>query len=77
MLAVRVKEHKSVSTAPENGLVQEYVVKKIMKHRINKKKREFRIRWKDYGPAHDSWEPEENLQGLTLFKQYIEQHFLK
>ena len=33
----------------------------IVGDRINNRKKEYKIRWKDYSEKYDSWEPEINL----------------
>ena len=47
---------------------EQFEVDRILDHRHCKlrrkgNKREFLVRWLGYGPEHNSWEPEENLQG--------------
>ena len=40
-----------------------YYVERILSDRVDKRTgvRQFKIRWKDYKPSDDTWEPEENL----------------
>mmetsp|Transcript_32977 Transcript_32977/g.51122 ORF Transcript_32977/g.51122 Transcript_32977/m.51122 type:complete len:96 (-) Transcript_32977:46-333(-) len=40
-----------------------YEVEHILGRRINKKKEEFLIKWKDYSYQDNSWEPADNLVG--------------
>ncbi|KAL1437269.1 hypothetical protein MTO96_001342 [Rhipicephalus appendiculatus] len=54
-----------------------YEVEKILEYRIRRqgKKRigEYLIRWKNFGPSEDTWEPRRNLVGCeTLLKEFEE-----
>jgi len=40
---------------------EELEVKEVLDRRVRNGKEEFLIRWQNYGPADDSWEPTENL----------------
>jgi hypothetical protein len=42
----------------------EYVVKKILKSSIRRKKLSFYVKWEGYSNAHNSWEP---YDGVTTF----------
>jgi len=42
---------------------EEWEVQQILDHRLQQNRHEFLIRWKDYPPEDDSWEPLENLKG--------------
>lgn len=41
-----------------------YVVDKILKQRTRRGKKEYLIRWRNYPPSFDSWEPAENVQNV-------------
>jgi hypothetical protein len=41
---------------------EEYEVHDILDQRKKNGKMEYLVRWKDYGPEDDTWEPRENLQ---------------
>ncbi len=46
-------------------------VEKILADRTRKGQTEYKIRWKKFGPAEDSWEPEENLLDcVDVLKEY-------
>lgn len=42
---------------------QQWEVERILDEKKERGKVTFFIRWKDYTPEHDSWEPEENVEG--------------
>ena len=44
----------------------EYTVEKVLDSRLFRRKLQFKVRWKGYGPEDDSWEPEENLAHSPL-----------
>ena len=50
----------------------EWEVEEVMdKRRFGKKKElQYRIRWKGYSQAHDSWEPAETIHAPTLIEEY-------
>jgi chromobox protein 1 len=50
----------------------------ILRHRVSRgKKLEFLIRWKNYDPSDDTWEPEANLAGAQdLLREYKAVHGL-
>ena len=42
-----------------------------MNSRTKNGKRQFKIRWKGFGPADDTWEDEENVDSPDLIKAYL------
>lgn len=53
-----------------------FEVEKILEHRYktigNRRRRQFKIKWKGYSNSENSWEPEENLDGaLDLLQKYL------
>ncbi|TGZ78237.1 chromo domain-like protein [Ascodesmis nigricans] len=55
------------------GEEEEYVVEKIMDHKIEKKKLYFHVKWKGYEKKSDmTWEPEENCAGA---QEAVEDYF--
>jgi hypothetical protein len=48
----------------------EWEVEEIMGQRQYRNKRQYLVRWKDYSPAHDSWENESNIHTPLLIKAY-------
>lgn len=55
----------------------EFNVERILDTRMAGRRREFKVRWEGWAPAHDSWEPEENLknspEALKDFWSSVEQ----
>lgn len=50
---------------------EEWEVDKIIDYAEEKKGRVFRIRWKGFGPKHDTWEPEANLHCSDIIEKFM------
>ncbi|XP_074604306.1 chromobox protein homolog 7-like [Brevipalpus obovatus] len=51
-----------------------YLAEKIVKKRRNKKgKIQYLVKWKNYPPKHNTWEPEENILDRVLIKLFERQ----
>ena len=49
-----------------------FEVEKILRHRYVGNKRKFLIKWKNYGPDQNSWEPENHLDGcVDILRAYL------
>lgn len=56
---------------PDGG----YEVDEIVDHQYKgKSKKLYKIRWKNYGPEDDTWEPEDSLSCPELIEKYLETH---
>ena len=69
------EEHGINFTEPPPDLVEdhdEYEVEQILDTRLfgRWKKCQYLIKWKGYAEAHNSWEPEENVNALELVKEF-------
>lgn len=52
-----------------------YEVEEIVDHQYKgKSKKLYKIRWKNYGPDDDTWEPENSLSCPELIARYLETH---
>ena len=49
---------------------QEWEVERILDTRRYRSQLQFLIKWKGYSNAHNSWEPEKNLNATELVKEY-------
>jgi Chromo (CHRromatin Organisation MOdifier) domain len=49
----------------------EWEVKQILDHQQTWNKTQYLIQWKDYSPAHDSWESESDINAPTLLSNYL------
>jgi hypothetical protein len=68
-------EHGPNFTEPPPDLIEgheEYEVEQILGERTfgQWKKKQFLVQWKGYSTAHNSWEPEENVNAPELVKEY-------
>ena len=69
------EDHGVNFTEPPPDLVEdqeEYEVEQILDTRLfgRWKKRQYLIKWKGYAEAHNSWEPEENVNAPELVKEF-------
>ena len=55
-----------------NG-VAEWKVEKILDMRTQRSQNQYLIRWKGYSNAHDSWEPQENINAPLLMAEFEKQ----
>jgi transposase InsO family protein len=55
-----------------------YQVEAILQHRVRKygarTRKEYLVKWENYGPEHNSWEPAKNFISPDLLKQYHSLH---
>uniref|UniRef100_A0A0N5CBA2 Chromo domain-containing protein n=1 Tax=Strongyloides papillosus TaxID=174720 RepID=A0A0N5CBA2_STREA len=49
-----------------------YIVEKLLNSRIRKNKKEYLVKWKEWGPKHNTWEPEDNILDERLIQEYEE-----
>jgi hypothetical protein len=58
----------------------EFVVESIVDHQLsrtqNVSKSIWQVRWKDYTPADDTWEPYANVKDVEAFHEYCRLHGL-
>lgn len=64
-----------LSPPENNDHDQRFGVNRIIKHKLIKNARQFLVRWEGYGRRDDTWEPEENLKDVVIFKNYVRKHF--
>ncbi|XP_061398584.1 M-phase phosphoprotein 8-like [Musca vetustissima] len=80
----KYKKKQAAATSPKKGATpaskkgkkdddeeQEWEVEKIIDYAEEKKGRVFRIRWKGFGPKHDTWEPEANLNCKDIIDKFM------
>ncbi|XP_037044918.1 polycomb group protein Pc-like [Bradysia coprophila] len=54
----------------ENGGGGVYAAEKIIQKRIRKGKVEYRVKWQDWTPRYNTWEPEENILDTRLIQMF-------
>lgn len=64
---VEVKIERSDDEVVEDNC---YTVEKILDSKIEKRKRYYLVKWKDYNDEHNSWEPKSNLHCTKISKEY-------
>uniref|UniRef100_A0A915CY25 Chromo domain-containing protein n=1 Tax=Ditylenchus dipsaci TaxID=166011 RepID=A0A915CY25_9BILA len=72
-----------LSTSSTSGLysdgssstVEVFEVEAIMGHKVVKGKTFFKVRWQNFGPKDDTWEPEENLAANPILTKSIENYW--
>ncbi|XP_073833400.1 uncharacterized protein isoform X2 [Musca autumnalis] len=69
--ASAAKGNKNAKQQDEEEVEQEWEVDKIIDYAEEKKGRVFRIRWKGFGPKHDTWEPEANLNCKDIIDKFL------
>ena len=74
-LSLNASSEENYASSEENNASSEenytsseenYQVGKIVNHRFRKRKIQYLIRWKNYTPDDDTWEPKENLESETI-----------
>lgn len=66
----KAKLKKEEEKEEEEEEEAEYEVQDIIDHRKEKGKMIYRIRWKNFGPKDDTWEPEATLSCPEIIKRY-------
>lgn len=75
-LTLKIGELLAAKEACKNGESRcaEHEVETILKVRhLKNKEREYLIRWKNYSPNSDSWEPESNLSCNELLAKFLDE----
>lgn len=70
----RIKQIQSATAAAAvsaNSNQNDYAVEKIIDHKKKYHKNYFLVRWDGFTSKDDTWEPENNLKHLSVYKKYI------
>ena len=61
---------------PKLPETDDYVVQKILDHKVDRGIHYWKVRWKGYGPEEDSWEPARSFMGYIQedWKVWNKQH---
>jgi len=71
--SIEITEDKDVDEAgSEAEEADEYEVEQVVDVRLKHGKKEYRIKWKNYSEADNTWEPEEHLDCEDLIKKFEE-----
>jgi hypothetical protein len=50
---------------------REYVVDKLLKHKVHRGELSYLVKWEGYGTSEASWEPEENIGGKVIVRYKV------
>ncbi|CAG0918692.1 unnamed protein product [Notodromas monacha] len=64
------KKKEEPEEEEEEEAVNDYEVEKILKHKIERGKLSFYIKWKNYGAEDNTWEPMGNLDCKKIINEY-------
>jgi len=71
--SIEITEEKDVDDAGSDAEeADEYEVEQVVDVRLKHGKKEYRIKWKNYSEADNTWEPEEHLDCEDLIKKFEE-----
>lgn len=59
-----------------NSIDVQFEVEKLLAHRGKKGLREFKVRWKNYGAKHDSWQKADSLNCPHVLNSYLKKRKL-
>ena len=69
--------HGANFTEPPPDLIEgqeEWEIEQILETRKHRNQLQFLIKWKGYSDAHNTWEPEKNLNATELIREYFERN---